>query len=98
MPPVPTNADRNVRPSYVLVANTSFLFPSLKSSMNNGKKTLSLCSKSRTFGKTILYGMAFVMKMTTPWKDSGENSEIRLMLPAKPSTSWVTPKAKSFHA
>jgi len=65
MPPVPTNADSNVKPSYVLTANTSFLFPSFKSTLfNNGKKTLSLWSKSRTFGKTILYGMAFVMKTT----------------------------------
>ena len=41
--------------------------------------------------------MAFVMKTRTSWKDSGENSEIRMMLTAKPSTFWVTPKAKPFH-
>jgi len=66
--------------------------------LNDGKKTLSLSSKSRTLGKTIIYGMAFVMKTRTPWKDSGENSEIRMMVTAKPSTFWVTPKAKPFHA
>ena len=100
MPPVPTNADSNVRPSHVLAANKSFPFPSLKSSiLNNGKKTLSLWSRSRKFGKTILYGMAFVMKTTTrASKDSWENSKIRMIPTARHSTFWVTPKVKSFHA
>jgi len=97
MSPVPTNVDRTVRPTYVLAANTPFLFPSLKSSMKNGKKTQSLFSMSRTLGTTILYGMAFVMTTRTPWKDSGENSEIPMRVTAKPSTFWVTPKAKPFH-
>ena len=91
------SADSNVRPSYVLAANTSFLFPSFKSSMKNGKKTRSLSSMSRPIGKTILCGMVFVMKTATPYKDSGENCAIPMSPTGKPSTFWGAPKPKPFH-
>jgi len=67
--------------------------------MKNGKKTLRLSSKSRPIGKTTLYGTAFAMTFTARVrKDSGENTNIRMMmmLTTKPSTFWVKPKPKSF--
>jgi len=95
MSPVPTNVDKTGRPPYALVAR--FLLLSLKPSMKNGKKTRSLSSMSRPLGKTILCGMVFVMKTTTPYKDTGENCEIPMSPTAKPSTFWATPKPKPFH-
>ena len=72
--------------------------------LKNGKKTPILWNKSKSSGKTILFGTASVGRMTAsvgritvPSKDSLENSKTQMSRPAKEFVFWATPKAKSFH-
>ena len=65
--------------------------------LKNGKKTPILWNKSKSSGKTILFGTAAVGRITTPSKDSLENLKTQMSRPAKEFVFWATPKAKSFH-
>ena len=65
--------------------------------LKNGKKTPILWNKSKSSGKTILFGTASVARIKTPSKDSLENSKTQMSRPAQKFVFWATPKAKSFH-
>jgi len=66
--------------------------------LQNGKKTSILWNKSKSSGKTILFGTAGVARITkTPSRDSLENSKTQMSRPAQQFVFWATPKVKSFH-
>jgi len=99
MSSVPSAGQSVIHPALVFTADKSLPCQPFKSSiLNDGKKTLILWNKSNLSGKTILFGNAFVARVRTPSKDSGENSKTHMNRTTKKFVFLVTPKAKSFHA
>jgi len=98
MSAMPSAGQSVIHLALVFTADKSLPSQPFKSSiLKNGKKTLILWNKSKSSGKTIFFGTAFVAKVRTPSKDSGENSKTQMSRPAQEFVFWGTPRAKSFH-